>query len=299
MMDVCLLGCGGMMPLPGRYLTSLYVRTDGRAVLIDCGEGTQSAIREAGRRFKCIESVLITHFHADHVSGLPGLFLTLGNEGRSEPLTLYGPAGLRRVVSALRVIVPELPYEIVCEELPPDGTEFETAGMKAFAFPADHGMPCMGYALSLPRSGRFDPARAAKKGIPVRLWSRLQNGECVDGFEPSDALGPSRRGLKILYATDTRPVSAIAECGADADLMVLEGMFGEAEKDERAVITHHMTMREAARLAASAKARRLWLTHFSPANPHPEEFLEEIQTIYPEAVLGEAGLQTTLRFDEE
>ena len=299
MMDVCLLGCGGMMPLPGRYLTSLYVRTDGRAVLIDCGEGTQSAMREAEKRFKPIESVLITHFHADHVSGLPGLFLTLGNEGRTEPLTVYGPAGLKRVISAFRVIVPELPYEIVCEELPPDGAEFETAGMSVRAFPADHGMPCVGYALSLARAGRFDPARATAKGIPVRLWSRLQSGERAGGFEPSDVLGPSRRGLKILYATDTRPVPAILEYGADADLMVLEGMFGEAEKAERAVKTHHMTMREAASLASRARARRLWLTHFSPANPHPEEFLEEIQSVFPETTLGEAGLQTTLRFDEE
>ena len=299
MMDVCLLGCGGMMPLPGRYLTSLYVRTDGRAVLIDCGEGTQSAIRESGRRFKCIESVLITHFHADHVSGLPGLFLTLGNEGRSEPLTVYGPAGLKRVISAFRVIVPELPYEIVCEELPSVGWEFETAGMRVRAFPVDHGMPCVAYTLSLSRSGRFDPARAAEKGIPVRLWSRLQSGESVGGFEPGDVLGPPRRGLKILYATDTRPVETIAEYGEEADLMVLEGMFGEAEKEERAIKTHHMTMREAASLAVSARARRLWLTHFSPANPHPEEFLEEIRSVYPDVTLGEAGLNTVLRFDEE
>ena len=148
MIDVCLLGCGGMMPLPGRFLTSLYVRTDGRAVLIDCGEGTQTAVRCADLRFKCIDDVLITHYHADHVSGLPGLLLTLGNEGRTAPLRMHGPAGLKRVVSAMRVIVPELPYEVEIDELPAEGATFSVAGgLRAVAFPADHGMPCFGYAL--------------------------------------------------------------------------------------------------------------------------------------------------------
>lgn len=299
MMDVCLLGCGGMMPLPDRFLTSLYVRVDGRAVLIDGGEGTQTAIRSASLRFKCIESVLITHFHADHVSGLPGLFLTLGNEGRTEPLTVYGPPGLKRVISALRVIVPELTYEIVCQELGGEGAEFETAGMNVKAFALDHGMPCYGYALSLPRAGKFDPVKAQALHVPLRLWSALQRGESAEGFTPEDVLGAPRRGIRVLYATDSRPVSAIARLGAQADLLVLEGMFGEPEKEARALKTHHMTMQEAARLAVEADAKRLWLTHFSPANPHPEEFLEEIQAIFPETTLGASGLMTTLRFENE
>lgn len=297
MIDVCLLGCGGMMPLPGRFLTSLYVRTDGRAVLIDCGEGTQTAVRCADLRFKCIDDVLITHYHADHVSGLPGLLLTLGNEGRTAPLRMHGPAGLKRVVSAMRVIVPELPYEVEIDELPAEGATFSVAGgLRAVAFPADHGMPCFGYALYLDRPGRFDPAKARQNGVPLRLWSRLQAGEALDGFRPEDVLGEARRGLSLLYSTDTRPVADMVRLGKECDLMVLEGMFGDPEKDERARVTHHMTMREAAEIARDAQPARLWLTHFSPATPHPEEYLEEMQTLFPRLQMGECGLKETLNF---
>lgn len=300
MIDVCLLGCGGTMPLPGRFLTSLYVRQDGRALLIDCGEGTQTAIRTASLRFKCIEGILITHFHADHVSGLPGLFLTLGNEGREEPLHLYGPIGLQKVVDALRIIVPELPYEIVIHEFSVEGERhFSCAGLQVDAFYVDHGMACFGYRMSLPRAGKFDPTRAKEKGIPLRLWARLQAGESADGFTPDDVLGPRRKGLSILYSTDTRPHPAIRVHGENADLMILEGMFGEEEKLPRAIETHHMMMQEACLLAKEANAARLWLTHFSPATPHPEEFEEMIRSLNEVAVLGTDGMQETLRFTED
>lgn len=298
MIDVCLLGTGGMMPLPGRFLTSLYVRTNGEALLIDCGEGTQTAIRNAGMRFKCIKALLITHYHADHISGLPGLLLTLGNEARTEPLRIYGPPGLRRVVNSLRVIVPEIPYDIELYELDEAEAEFECAGLKVTSYPADHGMPCLSYMLKLDRAGKFEPARAKALGIPVELWSRLQRGEFAGGYSPSDVLGPARNGLKILYSTDTRPLEANIRLGADADLMVLEGMFGEPEKDERAVVTHHSTMQDACKTAKAAGAKRLWLTHYSPATPHPEEFAEITNELYPGTVISTDGQMITLRFEE-
>ena len=299
MIDVCLLGTGGMMPLPKRKLTSLYVRMDGRALLIDCGEGTQTAIREAGLRFKCIEGIFITHFHADHTSGLPGLLLTLGNEGRTEPLHMYGPEGLAAVVNALRVIVPELPFEIVFHELPMAESHFACAGLSADVFPLDHGMPCLGLRLRLERKRRFDPDSARMRGVPVKYWGRLQNGESVGGFTPEDVLGQARKGLSLLYATDTRPVEAIARHAQGADLLVLEGMYGEAEKLPRAQEAHHMMMQEAAAIARDANAKALWLTHFSPATPEPEIFADELREIFENTVIGSDGMMQTLRFGEE
>ncbi len=299
MIDVCLLGTGGMMPLPDRALTSLYVRHDGQALLIDCGEGTQTAIRKASLRFKPIEAILITHFHADHISGLPGLLLTLGNEGRVAPLHMYGPEGLTRVVNALRAIVPELPFEIEFHELHRCGeNRFSCAGVEVEAFPVNHGMHCFGYRIQLDRPGKFDAEKARGKNIPIHLWGRLQKGEAVDGFLPADVLGQPRRGLRLLYATDSRPVAAMESLGAEADLLVLEGMFGDPQKQDRAVESHHMMMQEAAQVALRAGARELWLTHFSPATSEPESFTEVVQEIFSNTVMGTDGMMKTLRFSD-
>jgi len=299
MIDVCLLGTGGMMPLPGRALTALYVRTGSRALLIDCGEGTQTAMREASQRFKPIEAILITHFHADHMSGLPGLLLTLGNEGRTEPLHMYGPTGLEDTVNGLRAIVPELPFEIEYHEFgQKEEAHFECAGLDADVFPVDHGIPCLGYHLELKRSGKFDPEKAKAKGVPMKLWGRLQKGEAVEGFTPDDVLGAPRKGISLVYATDTRPVPAIEKYGKDADLMILEGMFGEHDKQERAEVSHHMMMQEAARIAKNVNAKKLWLTHYSPATPEPELFADELKEIFPETVVCTDGTLAKLQFDD-
>ena len=299
MIDVCLLGTGGMMPLPGRALTALYVRLGSRALLIDCGEGTQTAMRMASQRFKPIEAILITHFHADHLSGLPGLLLTLGNESRTEPLHMYGPEGLEQVVTGLRTIVPELPYEIIYHEFSlTEEAHFTCAGLEADVFPVDHGIPCLGYHLELKRQGKFDPAKAKQRGVPVNIWGRLQKGESVDGFTPDDVLGAPRKGLNIVYATDTRPVPAIEKYGKDADLMILEGMFGEHEKQERAEVSHHMMMQEAAQIASRACAKKLWLTHYSPATPEPEIYEAELKEIFPETVVCADGATARLQFED-
>lgn len=299
MMDITLLGTGGMLPLPGRALTALYVRFEGRVLMIDCGEGTQTQIRAAGLRFKPIEAILITHFHADHMAGLPGLLLTLGNEGRTEPLTMYGPVGLEKTVNSLRAIFPELPYELKFREFGMDtDAQINVIGLDVAVFPADHGIDCLGYCMNLNRPGKFDPIAAKAKGIPQKLWGRLQKGESVDGFTPADVLGAPRKGIRVLYCTDTRPVPGIETYGMEADLMILEGMFGEHDKQARAEASHHMMMQEAASLAAKTNSRELWLTHYSPATPEPELFAEELTAIFPNTMIAKDCVTKTLQFQD-
>ena len=241
------------MPLPYRWLTALMIRYNGSSVLIDCGEGTQIAIKEKGWSFKPIDVICFTHYHGDHISGLPGLLLTMGNAERTEPLTLVGPKGLERVVKALRVIAPELPFPIRYMEITEPEQTFEMNGYRLKAFRVNHNVLCYGYTLEIDRAGRFDVERANAAGIPQRYWGILQKGGTVedDGnlYTPDMVLGPARKGLKIAYCTDTRPTDSIKKNAAGSDLFVCEGMYGEKDKLKKAKEYKHMTFYEAAWLA--------------------------------------------------
>lgn len=238
MLDVCLLGTAGMMPLPYRWLTSLMTRYNGSSLLVDCGEGTQIAIREKGWSTKPIDIICFTHYHADHISGLPGLLLTMGNAERTEPVTMIGPKGLERVVSALRTIAPELPFEIRFVELTQPVEHLQEKGYHITAFKVNHNVVCYGYTIEIPRIGQFQVAQAQALGIPKECWSRLQKGEKIelDGktYTPGMVLGPPRKGIKLAYCTDTRPVPAITENAKNADLLIIEGMYAEKEKAAKA-----------------------------------------------------------------
>jgi len=297
MLDICLLGSGGVMPLPGRFLTSLYLEENGRAVLVDCGEGTQTAIRTAHKKFSRIGAIFVTHFHADHISGLVGLLLSFGLEGRTEALHMHGPEGLQTVVRSFLVIAPQLPFEIFFHEYSPTApVKTVSGGLIVDIFPVDHDMPCLGYRFTMERAPKFDPDRARALGIPLRLWGKLQNGESVGGFSPADVLGEKRRGISVLYSTDTRPVEALDTLGKGVDLMILEGMYGDEEKWESARLKHHMMMQEAAEIAKRASAGELWLTHFSPYTTEPENYLDMLKEIFPNTVMGKDSLCTTLSF---
>ncbi len=302
MLDVCLLGTGGMMPLPYRWLTSLMVRYNGSSLLIDCGEGTQIAIKEKGWGFKAIDVICFTHYHGDHISGLPGLLLTMGNADRTEPLTLVGPKGLERVVGALRVIAPELPFPIRYREITEPEQSFEMNGYRLKAFRVNHNVLCYGYTLEVDRAGRFDVDRANAAGIPQKYWGVLQKGQTVeeDGsrYTPDMVLGPARKGLKIAYCTDTRPTDSIRNNAAGADLFVCEGMYGEKDKLKKAKEYKHMTFYEAAHLAKEADVREMWLTHYSPSLTKPEEYMEEVRAIFPRAVAAKDKRTVELVFSE-
>ena len=303
MLDVCLLGTGGMMPLPYRWLTSLMVRSEGSQLLIDCGEGTQIAAKVAGWTFKSIDTLCITHFHADHISGLPGLLLTMGNAERTEPLTIIGPKGLETVVNALRTIAPELPFPIEFIELTEKKQTIRMPHYIIDAFRVQHNVVCYGYSIRLERAGKFDLARALATGLPKPFWGRLQRGETVEyegkSYTPDLVMGAPRRGIKVTYVTDTRPVPVIAEAAEGADLLICEGMYGEPGKEDKAREHKHMTFREAAELARRADPREMWLTHFSPSLNWPEEYMDSVRRIFPRAVAGKDGKMVTLRFEEE
>lgn len=303
MLDICLLGSGGMMPLPYRWLTSLMVRYNGSSLLIDCGEGTQIAIKEKGWSFKPIDVICFTHYHGDHISGLPGLLLTMGNAERTEPLTLIGPRGLERVVNALRVIAPELPFPIIFREINGPEEEFALNGYRLKAFRVNHNVLCYGYTLELDRAGRFQLDRAMEQNIPKMYWNRLQKGETITDdtgtYTPDMVLGAPRKGIKLTYCTDTRPTQSIVDNARQSDLFICEGMYGEKGKEAKAKEHKHMTFYEAAKLAKDAEVKELWLTHYSPSLTYPEEYMDDVRKIFPNAKAGKDKKSVELDFEKD
>ena len=303
MLDVCLLGCGGMMPLPRRWLTALMPRYNGSSLMIDCGEGTQVAIKEKGWSFKPIDVICFTHYHGDHISGLPGLLLTMGNADRTEPLTLVGPRGLERVVSALRVIAPELPFEIKFIEITKPEEVLELNGYRITAFRVNHNVTCYGYTLEILRQGKFSPDSAREHEIPLKFWNPLQKGQTVEDegriYTPDMVLGPPRKGIKLTYTTDTRPTESILRNAKGSDLFICEGMYGEDDKIEKAKGYKHMTFREAATLARDAEVGEMWLTHYSPSLVRPDDYMDTVREIFPKAWPGKDGKSVELNFEED
>ena len=303
MLDVCLVGPGGMMPLPRRWLTALMTRYKGSSLLIDCGEGTQVAIKEKGWSFKPIDVICFTHFHGDHISGLPGLLLTMGNAERTEPLTLIGPKGLERVVNALRVIAPELPFELKFIEISGPEQVLEINGYRITAFRVNHNVICYGYTLEILRQGKFSLERAREQGIPLEYWNPLQKGNIIEAdgmvYTPDMVLGPARKGLKVTYTTDTRPTESILKHAKGSDLFICEGMYGEDDKLEKAKGYKHMTFREAAVLAKTAEVEEMWLTHYSPSLIRPDEYMDMVRGIFSNAYPGKDGKTMELNFEED
>lgn len=301
MIDICLLGTGGMMPLPDRWLSSAMLRYSGKMILIDCGEGTQIPIKLCGWGFKNIDCMLFTHYHADHIAGLPGLLLTMSNSGRDEPLTLIGPPGIKRVVEGLLVVCPAFPFEIMLGELSVKNEDSVSInGLTVRSIPAVHNMPCVSYSIELSRQGKFDAERAEKLGLPVQYWKVLQSGEKVSfegkEYEPDMVLGEPRRGLKVCYCTDSRPARGIVQFVEGADLFICEGMYGSPDSFDSAEKKKHMTFVEAAGIAKDGNVDELWLTHYSPMLVNPKEFLSMATDIFPNTVAGKDLMKKTLTF---
>jgi len=280
-----------MMPLPGRHLTSVLLRREGELFLFDCGEGTQVSLRRLNLRWKKISVIFISHTHADHVTGLPGLLMLSSQVDRDDPLYIVGPPRIAEFVEyGRRVLDMHINYEIVVKEISAPCVAHEGEGFRVRAFPLRHTKPCIGYALEEdPRPGEFNPERAVALGVPRGpLWSRLQKGEAVlasDGSEvlPRDVMGEARGGRKFSYVTDSLAFPEISRDVAGSDLLVCEGMFERALAED-ARSKKHMTADEAARIARSAGGvKKLALIHFSPryTDSDLKLLLREAREVFP------------------
>lgn len=303
MIDLTLLGCGGGMPMPNRYLSALCISYKGRKILVDCGEGTQVSMRMCNLGFKTIDIICITHIHGDHIVGLPGLLGTIGNSGRTEPLTIIGPIGITEAVKGLRVIANWLPYEINVIENPKETVLAYDDEIEIDTLEVDHSSPCIGYSFYLKRMAKFDVDKAIKNEVPKQLWSKLQKSNEEIEFQgkryaPEMVKGVERKGIKISMITDTRPTEKMVPFIKESDLLVCEGTYGDDGDIEKAIKNKHMTFREAATLAKKAKVEKLLLTHFSTAIDSPEIYINNAIEVFKNTIIGEDRLELNLTFKE-
>lgn len=302
MIDVCLLGTGGMMPMPGRWLSCALIRCGSNLTLIDCGEGTQVPWKTAGWGFRQLGTICLTHMHADHVAGLPGVLFMVAHAGRTEPLEIYGPVGTTYVVEGLRRIAAELPFPIIIHELK-GSTSFELpGGLQASCCPASHGIPCLAYRLDLARQPVFLPEQARALGLPVQLWSQLQHGQSVEHegqtFTPDQVLGAARRGISLAMITDTRPTEQLSDFARAVDLLICESMYDNLEDLPLAKANAHMLSEESAGIALKAGARQLVLTHFSPKIMDISWAEKAARRVFPNTRAARDGMVISLEYPE-
>lgn len=311
-MEAFILGAGGTMPLPNRHLTSVLLRREGEVFLFDAGEGTQVSLRALNLKWKKISAILISHTHADHVTGLPGMLMLSSQVDREEPLYVIGPPRVAEYVeSNRRALEMYINFEIRVREIPnPREPQqvFQGDGYAIHSFPLRHSRVCVGYTLiEEDRPGLFFPERAEAAGVPRGpLWSRLQAGEAVtleDGrrVQSEEVVGTPRRGRKFTYMTDTLPVDSVIPHIANSDLLISEGMFTE-EHRETALVKKHMTAADAGRLAARAGGiTRLGLIHYSPrfTNRQLTDLLREAQEQFPDTFLTRDRMHVDIPYQEE
>ena len=302
MIDLCLLGTGGTVPLPNRWLTSLLLRCEGSSLLIDCGEGTQITLHHQGYSVKQIDTILLTHFHADHTAGLPGLLLSMAKADRTDPVTIYGPKGLGDILKGVLTVARYIPFELRYREYENREEVFRVGPLEITAFAVKHSVPTFGYTIYVHRNPKFDAEKARALNLPARMWGLLQKGQTMEYegkiYMPDMVLGEERRGIKLTYVTDTRPTEFITEHATGSDLMIAEGMYGDPEKQEKAEYNKHMTMQECARIAAKAGVRELWFTHYSPSMKDPHAYEDDVHSIFANAVISDDGMHKELSFRE-
>lgn len=300
MLDVCMLGSGGSVPLPERGLSSLFVHFGNIAMLIDCGEGTQVSAKKIGINLGSLDYVFLTHLHYDHVLGLPGLLASLDNPDRKNPVVIFGPVGVKRAVENMLYAGRFKNLKMQFHEFR-GNEDIDFGNFRVSVFQVEHSVKCYGYAFYLPRGCLFDPDKAAAQGVPVDALSPLQLGHTVviggKRYDKNSLFGPDRRGIRFVYATDTRMCDNLVKYGKDADLMFLEGMYPNRDTATQTGGDEHLTFEEAASVARVCNAGKLVLTHFGPSNANPEAFLHCAQLIFQNTVCGYRGYTETITYD--
>lgn len=316
MLNLTLLGSGGGMPMPNRFLSSLLINYKGRKILMDCGEGTQVAMRKINTGFKSLDIICITHVHGDHIFGLPGLLSTMGNSDRTDPITIIGPEGIEGIIEDMMRVVSYLPYKVNIIENPMKSLNIYSSSSGIYlkeqhdvhneeiilsTILLEHSAPCLGYSLYLARKPKFIPSKAVKNKVPIELWSRLQAGEDIRYKEklyyPSMVLGEKRTGIKLSYITDTRPIDTIPKFINGSDLLICEGTYGDNKDMDKAIKNKHMTFSEAAELARKGNVKELLLTHFSPAIDEPKGYNLNAKSIFENSIIGFDGFTKSLSYN--
>lgn len=296
-MEVFVLGTSGMVPLPNRHLTSILLRREGSLFLFDCGEGTQVSLKKLNLRWKRIDAIFISHTHADHVTGLPGILMLSSQVDRDAPLYIIGPPKIKEYTEAMmRTLDMYINYQIIIVEINPESRrvvfEAEDKSFTVKCFPLKHSKPCVGYCFEeAPRAGQFFPEKAVAAGVPCGPdWAKLQSGTAVEingkTVYPSDVMGPPRHGRKISFVTDTLYIDSIASDVKESDLLICEGMFTEdllATAREK----KHLTARQAGKIAKDAQVKKMGLIHYSPryTDRNLAPLLEEARSVFPQSFL--------------
>lgn len=308
MIDITLIGTAALLPTPERALAVAFLSCGGHSILFDCGEGTLSAAMKAGVSLMKTDIIALTHYHGDHILGMPGLLKAMWRAKRTEPIYITGPEGLwGKAMEPILRLTGKTPYPIELIEIPADGLQLSElikgwTAAKLTAFKTEHKVPSQGYCFRLGRTGKFIPQKAKALNIPVNLWKILQSGQSVQLGDttilPEQVLGEPRKGLKFIFTGDTAICDSLIDAAKDADLMISEATYGDNAQTLKAKDNGHMTFAQAAEVAKKANVKQLWLAHYSQTIPDPQEYLSNATAIFANTICGQDGMSTTLRFED-